>query len=182
MLDSPESKTSISFSAGNAESSLVANPGGSVSIISEDGVEIAGINTPWAVDSQGAELATNYTIDGNTITQHIDTTEATFPVTADPTICGNKIRRVTFSFYGRSHRMNVLPTRCGRWWNGYSGWREAKREGGVRYNQYQNQVMWKQYRCHFDFAPYNRVWNLESWRPNVSWARVHWQRCNPTRR
>ncbi len=40
---------------------------------------------PWAKDAKGNPVDTHYTVDGNTLTQHVDHTAATaFPVTADP--------------------------------------------------------------------------------------------------
>jgi hypothetical protein len=39
----------------------------------------------WAVDANGKSLPAKYTVDGTKITMSVDTTGATFPVTADPT-------------------------------------------------------------------------------------------------
>jgi hypothetical protein len=36
-----------------------------------------------------------------------------------------------------------------------------------------------QLRCHAVFAPHKSLWNLESWRPNVGYARVVLHACNP---
>lgn len=181
VLDSPEAKSSISFSAGNAGSSLVANPDGGISVLGAEGEEIATIGTPWAVDAEGEDLDTHYKIDGNTITQHVDTADAAFPVTADPDICRNRIRRVTFGQRGGRTTMFVLPTKCGRVVGALSGWREANREGGRRYRGSRERSLWKQYNCHFDVVPFKRTWNLEPWRPNVSWFRVYRSGCNPRR-
>jgi hypothetical protein len=41
---------------------------------------------PWAVDAAGKSLPTHYTFAGTRITQEVDTTGATFPVVADPSI------------------------------------------------------------------------------------------------
>lgn len=58
---------------------------GSVSI--SDGERfLGGIDAPWAVDSDGRSLPTHYEVSGATLTQIVDTTDATFPVVADPTI------------------------------------------------------------------------------------------------
>lgn len=47
--------------------------------------QIATIVAPWAVDAQGFALSTHYKVDGSTVTQVVETNEATtFPVTADP--------------------------------------------------------------------------------------------------
>lgn len=44
------------------------------------------VNTPWAVDARGRSLPTSYRIDGSYLTQEIDTSGATFPVVADPSV------------------------------------------------------------------------------------------------
>ena len=41
---------------------------------------------PWAVDSNGTQLATHYTVTDGTITQVVDSSTAVFPVVADPTV------------------------------------------------------------------------------------------------
>lgn len=47
---------------------------------------IGGIDAPWAVDAEGRTLPTHYEIAGSTLRQVVDTTGATFPVVADPTV------------------------------------------------------------------------------------------------
>ncbi|WP_165399841.1 hypothetical protein [Xylanimonas ulmi] len=43
------------------------------------------VDAPWAVDAEGRALPTAYTVDADgTITQHVDTTGAVFPVVSDP--------------------------------------------------------------------------------------------------
>jgi hypothetical protein len=44
------------------------------------------IEAPWARDALGRSLHTIYTVEGNQLTQHIDTSGATFPVVADPSV------------------------------------------------------------------------------------------------
>ncbi len=46
----------------------------------------AKIETPWAVDATGATLSTSYTLAGSTLIQTVDTSNAVFPVVADPRI------------------------------------------------------------------------------------------------
>lgn len=52
----------------------------------QDYLEVyATIEAPWAVDAAGTSLPTSYTVNGNVLTQNVDTAGATFPVVADPT-------------------------------------------------------------------------------------------------
>jgi|GEM_PF-4650327 len=47
-------------------------------------VVVASFQPAWAIDATGMLLPTNYEVSGNTLTQVVDTTGATFPVVADP--------------------------------------------------------------------------------------------------
>lgn len=47
---------------------------------------LATVDPPWAVDAHGRELKAHYLIRGTAIVQSIDTTDATYPVIADPSI------------------------------------------------------------------------------------------------
>ena len=42
------------------------------------------IDAPWAFDANGKSLATYYELHGNRLIQHVETTNATFPIVADP--------------------------------------------------------------------------------------------------
>lgn len=58
---------------------------GSVSVSDADGF-LGGIEAPWAIDAAGRSLPTHYEISGSTLMQIVDTTGASFPVVADPTV------------------------------------------------------------------------------------------------
>ncbi|UFS93404.1 hypothetical protein [Nocardia huaxiensis] len=64
---------------------LQPNPDGSVSILARDGDTAGHIKRPWAYDALGREVATDYTVDGDTLTQTIHATkDSVFPILADP--------------------------------------------------------------------------------------------------
>lgn len=72
-----------------AGSRLKALPTGEVVIIDDSDPKQVTIHgaaeAPWAVDALGKQLATTYrVVDGNTVEQVVDTTDAAFPVVADP--------------------------------------------------------------------------------------------------
>lgn len=57
------------------------------------GALVATIDVPWARDATGRDLSTSYSVDGSgNLVQHVDTTDAVFPIAADP--------RVTWGWYG----------------------------------------------------------------------------------
>ncbi|WGH89964.1 hypothetical protein QDX23_07405 [Auritidibacter ignavus] len=45
---------------------------------------LGGFQPAWSVDANGVELPTHFEIDGNTLTQVVDTSDAQFPVVSDP--------------------------------------------------------------------------------------------------
>ncbi|MBN1174207.1 MAG: hypothetical protein JXA67_18695 [Micromonosporaceae bacterium] len=82
---------------------------GGVDIVAADNAFVIGrVGAPWAKDATGRALRTWYTVDGATVTQHIDTSGATYPVVADPDVkynCGWTSCNATFS---RWYTANVL--------------------------------------------------------------------------
>ncbi|WP_433832319.1 hypothetical protein ACQP2E_15825 [Actinoplanes sp. CA-015351] len=52
--------------------------------LTADDVPAFRIDTPWAVDANGTELPTTYSVNGTTLSQTVDTRGAAFPVVADP--------------------------------------------------------------------------------------------------
>lgn len=60
-------------------------PDGSVGIFDTAGMQVGNYVAPWAYDADGQPVPTSYEIDGDTLTQHIETSDASkFPVIADP--------------------------------------------------------------------------------------------------
>jgi hypothetical protein len=57
---------------------------------------VALIDVPWAVDAKGVQLTTSYSVRGEYLTQHIDTSGAAFPVVADPSVKREKWIPLTF--------------------------------------------------------------------------------------
>ena len=59
-------------------------PDGAVVLAGETGVASAIVGAPWAIDASGRSLDTHFTVEGDVLTQHVDTADAVFPVVADP--------------------------------------------------------------------------------------------------
>jgi hypothetical protein len=59
---------------------------GSVSVTDTNGKWVGGIAPAWAMDSKGKKVETFYTLEGSSLTQHVDFTQpgVTFPIVADP--------------------------------------------------------------------------------------------------
>jgi hypothetical protein len=98
---------------------------GGVDIVSEDGSFVAGkIAAPWAKDANGRDLPTSYAVEGATITQHIETTGAKFPVVADPDYvynCGWTSCNWTFTRWYTANVMYPAITGAGSIAGAFSG-------------------------------------------------------------
>lgn len=85
----------VSFNSGDTDSfsyrldlpdgaQMSTNDDGGADILTAEGLPLAAIDAPWALDADGTPLPTAYTISGNTIIQTVDMTDAVLPVVADP--------------------------------------------------------------------------------------------------
>lgn len=89
VLKDESAPRSYSFEIGDEGSSLTLNEDGSVTVLNASGEFVNYIQKPWAVDANNKDLATSYTVEGNVLTQTVNTEGATYPVIADPqTGCG----------------------------------------------------------------------------------------------
>lgn len=66
--------------------SLELGESGDAAVLGADGTTVAYSPAPWAKDANGAAVPTWYTIEGNTLVQHVDLSSPSiaFPVVADP--------------------------------------------------------------------------------------------------
>ena len=69
--------------------SLEPSADGSIDIVDQFGSTVAFVAPPWAIDATGRPLATSFEVRGNTIVQHVDHRDATYPVVADPWVQGD---------------------------------------------------------------------------------------------
>ena len=62
----------------------------------------------------------------------------------------------------------------------YGTWNNSLAIAGVRpYSKAVYDSLYEQLECHLVFAAYKSVYNLDAWRPKVSWATEIHSRCNP---
>ena len=85
VIDSADAATQYRFeNAVPAGHTAALHEDGSVRFYDADGNEANGIAPPWALDAEGAEVPTSYTLDGTTLVQTVQHHGATYPVIADP--------------------------------------------------------------------------------------------------
>ena len=104
-----------------------------------------------------------------------------YPVTARATVVLRALERATWAEDlegGRS--LQVVPSKWGR--SGSSGAREAVWRSTIALEPAADtDVMGYQLRCHALGAPEKASWNLEPWRPDVSYLEYVLAKCNPTK-
>ncbi|KUM34694.1 hypothetical protein [Arthrobacter sp. EpRS71] len=89
VIENETAPDAFAFQIGDPSTTLTLVDDGSALVLNGSGEVVNYLAKPWARDAAGKELPTHYTVNGNTITQHVDTTGAQFPVVADPTTgCG----------------------------------------------------------------------------------------------
>ena len=83
--------------------------------------------------------------------------------------CERYVARAAWS----GQTLSVVPTRCGRrrsWLDPRAAFRELPAEG---------RSLYLQFRCHALFAAAKSDWDLEAYRPAVSWRELITTACNP---
>jgi hypothetical protein len=101
-------QSSATFTGLIPAGSKITPKGKDFSVLTPAGVAMT-IGAPWAVDAAGKTLTTSYTFTGNAITQKVDTTGATFPVVADPTVTfGPKLPILAQTMYMHLNRTEVF--------------------------------------------------------------------------
>lgn len=144
---------------------------------SED-MPIAMIEPAWALDANGNDVSTHYEIDGDTLIQVVEHQEGdAYPIVADPAVKGKYISKVTTAKQNGGYTVSVYPVNS---WNPTVGasnyWAEYKLYVGVLFEK---PGMYDQLKCHYDFAPFKVPWNLDTWRPDVSYSDTVAALCNP---
>jgi len=92
VIGGAEAPTRYEFNATLPDgASLVSTVGGGVEVVDGAGEAIAFIEPPWAIDANGAAVATHFEVRGETLLQIVDHNGAEYPVVADPAVqsdCG----------------------------------------------------------------------------------------------
>ena len=85
-LESVDSPHQLRFDVSIPEGAfLVLTEEGSIDVVGKDGFTLGAFATPWAVDTNGSDVTTSYSLDGKTIVQTVDpVARELYPVLADP--------------------------------------------------------------------------------------------------
>jgi hypothetical protein len=81
----------------------IAPDGEDLLILNGSGEPVAVVDSPWARDARGRDIATHYDLSGDTVIQVVEpTSEATYPIVADP--------KVTYYWWGISTKFDRSTT------------------------------------------------------------------------
>lgn len=174
------------------ESHLEVLESGEVAMLDDSGSLVAGMSAPWAVDAQGGPVQTSFEWDAerSILTQsipkglHADR----FPVMTDPYLGKELYHKATTSgSYGSRYKINAFVTPWGRTWTGRAtfGYHRDEVKSDLKWKSYwysNSGSIREQHYCHVFFggpAHWEPDYNMESWRPYVSWWRQAQNKCNP---
>lgn len=155
-------------------------------VVNDDDEIVGGVAAPWAYDSTGKRIETSFSLEGNTLIQHVRhrSAQVSYPIVADPWIGKSLIASAKWVNRSEGRTLMVSPTGWARFNGGdylvgNAGWNEL-------YSKYKTKGLTKnlggmkdQFICHQEFAFLKSTWNLDEWRPDVSYAQTVNSKCNP---
>lgn len=188
ILQTPHDPHRFTYDVGiPANGRIVLNEDGKSGIVVDENDDVLLFIAPaWAVDANGQEIPTHFETSDNELIQVIEPAHtATYPITADPWLGQRLFDKVTKTYKGYTY--STYPSWIGRSLAASAAttyvkiparrafWSEAKTKGVPATNKMQDQLY-----CHIDgFAFFKSSWNLDTWRPDVSYAATLAAGCNP---
>lgn len=156
-----------------------------------DNALVAGFSSPWARDAHGVAVATRFEVRNGALVQIVDhatTSGVVYPVVADPYLGFSLIKSYTWAYTtGSGYTLRAYPTawaraHAGSYYVGTLGFKELQSKTGGSLNTNVG-GMRDQYICHQQWVaiwePSKASWNLDEWRPDVSYYSTVRARCNP---
>lgn len=191
VIDGPEAPEQYKFDFDvphGAEATILED--GSIAFLTPDGSFVAGVATPWARDSNEREIPTWFTLDGNSVVQHVDLSDVpdtAFPVVADPWLGQQLVSSAWVTNQGGSaYVVNSVPTSWGRQYidimTHSAHVAELKQKLGGNASKVTATID-NQFICHVVNNGFGggATYNMESWRPNIHWTLQSnpITKCNP---
>lgn len=188
VLESPQADHSFTYPVTlPAGAHIESTPNGGVVFLGANHTLLGGFAAPWAKDNKGHDVGTRYEILGHNVVQHVDAATS-YPVVADPYLWIDLISSASWALHTEGWTLQVTPTgwaraNAGGYLIGVYDWNEL-------YSKYKNRGldtnldgMRDQLICHQQIvairSPRKATWNLDEWRPNVSYLQTVNASCNP---
>ncbi len=196
VIEDADAPHSFTYDLGLPAGATVVFKHGGLQLLDSDGEWLGGVAPPWAVDANGIEQPTHYELLEGSFVQVVEPrSDAAYPIAADPWLGKDLISKTSWSYKSayKGYTLAVYPTKWGRagayltvgaatyWWLRDSVWTETKsKTAGTREN---TNSMRDQLYCHVDVVrlvdPAKESWNIDTWRPHVSYTKMIEKRCNP---
>jgi hypothetical protein len=164
---------------------MVAGDAGSAMILDADQAPLGGIEAPVAFDAQHRAVATHIEIQDGELVQVIEHAASTvYPVITSYYLGFDLIASASWIHRSQGWTLSVDPTgwlrtNCGGYVPGSAAWDEL-------YSKYKNHGlntnlggMRDQLICHVQIACFKDRFNLDEWRPDVSYPATVAALCNP---
>jgi len=180
IIESPAAPTSYAYDySGGARLEQLSD--GGVVLVDANGDLVASIAQPWARDAHGEPIATRYAVKGNTLTQFVEHgAGSAYPIVADPTTLGSNsfFTKVVQNSGSQGTYVSVYPAQIK--WTAYSGDTIYANYRAIVPASYEGNKWRDQLVCHaVNVGIWKSPWNLDSWRPDVGYARTVVAACNP---
>lgn len=167
----------------------VSGNGAVATVTDVDGASLGSTAVLWAKDATGQEIPTRLTAEGDVLTQQIDVQsvgDVQYPVVAAAVASRGWYSSAWVTSQGRDYVVHAVPTLAGKIANGVatlsSHTSELKAMLGSNASKVTGTIE-NQFHCHVVFWPGmsagNTAYDMESWRPNVSYLVAWASGCNP---
>lgn len=178
VIESPSAPTSYTYgvTSKGQPAAMEQLADGTVDVYDSDGELVTHFQPAWATDAEGRDVPTFYTTSGGEITQTVEHEGYSYPIVADPK-SGLYIKKVSLKSSSQGMIVQVYP-----------GSYPANLPGSALFADYKKLVAsnfeGRKYRdqlvCHQNNAMHFKTpWNLDSWRPDVGYAKTVAKLCNP---
>lgn len=149
---------------------------GTVDVFTAEGELLTHFRPAWAVDAEGRDVPTFYTINDGEITQTVEHEGYSYPIVANPK-SGLYIKKVSLKSDPRGTIVQVYPGSYPAMLPGNALFADYKKLVSSKYHgrKYRDQLV-----CHQNNAMhFKKPWNLDSWRPDVGYTKTVAKLCNP---
>ncbi|WP_419998080.1 DUF2599 domain-containing protein [Streptomyces boninensis] len=167
---------------------LTKGKDGSVAVLDARGAPVGAIEAPWAKDADGRAVPTTYRIEGEKLIQTVRHQGAAHPVVADPWMGQDLIQDAKWVWVHavQKYTLQITPTNFMKgqpsdYFIAQAAWEELLAKYQQPLGIHRNHGgLWDQFLCHHQFALFaGNTWNIEDWRPDISYPGTIWAQCNP---
>lgn len=185
--DTPQASFELDMPAGS--SAVLNETADVVSYFASDGADLGSASVLWAKDAEGRDLSTRLTLTNNHVTQVVDIEEGapvTYPIVTALAAAPTYYSSAWVTSQGTKYVVHAVPTADGRYYNTIpylaAHTQQLKNKLGSNASKVTGTIE-NQFHCHViynhEMGAGNTAYDMESWRPNVSYLVAWTSGCNP---